>query len=213
MKRFLAVLLTVTFLMTLCACKNKDKDATSNTTTTARFEAPGNVEDLAIQFIRAYHLNDLTTQHNLLLHDARREWEERQLKDHKTEEAFCTVVQQQADERGLDVTIRSFDDYLRESHNHFLKQEMPQAYGAYTVSATISSSVKMNEKELADCINRLSSGFFAPYIEESQFEKITEGYTVVVDFRIDGELKDYHQPHTIKAVKCDGQWRVGTYTS
>lgn len=212
MKRFLAILLAATLLLTLCACKSKDKDA-GNTTTTARSEAPDNVEDLAIQFIRAYQLNDLLTQHSLLLHDARQEWEERQLKDHQTEEAFCTVVQQQADAKGLDVNIQSFDDYLRESHNHFLKQEMPQAYGDHTVSVTIISSVKMNDKELADCINRLSSGFFSPYIEESLLGKITEGYTVAVDYRVDGELKDYHQTHTVYAVKCDGTWKVGSYTS
>ena len=214
MKRFLTILLAATLLLTLCACKNKDKekDAANNTTTTARFEAPDNVEDLATQFIRAYYLKDLTTQHNLLLHDARREWEERQLKDHQTEEAFCAVVQQQADEQGLDVNIQSFDDYLREFHKRCLDQ-MPVEYGEYTLSITVTSSVKLNSEELTDLVGDLSGGFFSPYIEDEQLEKITEGYIVTVDYRVDGELKDFYQPHTIKAVKCDGQWRVGTYTS
>ena len=214
MKRFLAILLAATLLLTLCACKNKDKekDAPTITTTTARFEAPDNVEDLATQFIRAYYLKDLTTQHNLLLHDARQEWEERQLKDHQTEEAFCAVVQQQADEQGLDVNIRSFDDYLREFHKRCLEQ-MPTVYGEHTLSITVTSSVKLNSEELADLVDDLSGGFFRPYIEDEQLEKITEGYVVTVDYSVDGELKDFHQAHTVKAVKCDGQWRVGTYTS
>ena len=215
MKRFLTILLAATLLLTLCACESKEKDKENDpsiTTTTARFEAPDNVEDLATQFIRAYYLKDLTTQHNLLLHDARQEWEERQLKDHQTEEAFCSVVQQQANEQGLDVNIRSFDDYLREFHKRCLEQ-MPTVYGEYTLSITVTGSVKMNDEELADFVGELSGGFFSPYIEEAQLANITEGYVVTVDYSVDGELKDYHQAHTVKAVKCDGQWRVGTYTS
>ena len=212
MKRFLAILLAATLLLTLCACQ-KDEDGDGNqTTTTARFDAPQKAEDLAVQFVLAYNLKNLLTQHDLLLHDARQEWEERQLKDHQTEEAFCAVVQQQADEKGLDVDIQSFDDYLREFHNLYLK-ELPTVYGEYTLSATVSGSTKMSKEELDAFIDDLSGGFYSDYIDDAQLKKITAGYTVVVDYSVNGELKDYHLAHTIKVVKCDGKWKVGSYTS
>lgn len=213
MKRFFTLLLAAVMLWGLCACGDDAKDGASTASTApSRFESPGSAEDYAAAFIRAYHLQDRATEYAMMFHDARQEWVDIQLKSHETEEAFCAVVQQQADEQGLDVDIQSFDDYLREYYN-LRMSEMEDTYGTHTVTSTVTQSLAMSAERLAEFKGQLSTGFFSDYIDDAEIEKITEGHTISVDFRIDGDKKDYHATHTVYVVLYDGQWRVGSYTT
>lgn len=205
MKKWLAAVSAAVLLLTLSACGKKEEGPDL-------INAPETVDELATTFIRAYYLKDMLTSHPLYLHDARQRWEDQILKDHKTEEAFCDVVQKQADEKGMSVEIHSFDDYLREFHQRMLVQ-LEEKHGKYTVSADVTACTQMNEEQLASFCASLSGGTFAEYTTEEQIAKITEGYTLTVDFRIDGEIKDYEQPYTVHAVLCDGQWKVASHSA
>lgn len=204
MKRVLSLLLAGVLLCTLCACR-KEPDPKPNK------EAPATAEDLATTFISAYYLKDMLTHFPLCIYDARQEWEDRMLKDHKTEEAFCAVVQQQADDKGLSVDIRSFDDYLAAFHQRMLDQ-MQEAYGEHTVSATVASSVKLDETALAAYLDKVRGGTYSNYVDEAKLKAVTEGYLLVVDLRVDGEISDHYESYKVYAVLCDGQWMVAGHT-
>ena len=204
MKKLLAVLLTAVLLLTLCSCGKKAAPPPVN--------APASVQELATAYLRAYCLEDVATVHALSLHDARQLWEDSILREHKTEEAFCTLVQKQAEEQGLSVKVESFDDYLRERYRvQLLYTE--ENYGAYTVSAEIESSVPMSAEELATFRSGLKGGFYADYLTEEQVDNITEAHTVTMVFAIHGEKKDYSEHYTLYVALCNGQWKVADHSA
>lgn len=209
MKKLLALLLAAMMLLSLAACGNNAKK--ENKTEKAPSETPKKVEDLAVKFMRAYYLEDALTYYPLYFHDARQEWEDRILKDHKTEKAFCEVVQQQAENKGMSVNIQSFDDYLAEYHK-LVPQWLEEKHGKYTLSVKVASSVKMTDEALKTTCDNLTGGFLYKYVDDQKVKKITEGYQLAVVVRIDGKIQDFEQSYDVSMVLCDGQWLVATHT-
>ena len=199
MKKLLALLLAMALAITMCACGKKE-------------ETPTSAEEMATTFIRAYCTKDKLTYFPLYLHNERQRWEEQLLKDHGSEEAFCAVVQQQADEKGLSVEVHSFDDYLREFHNTYLNDAQAK-YGDHTVSTELTKSALMSAEELASFLESWKGGTFAAYVAESELDKITEAYAMTVTFRVDGTITDYQETYQITVVLHDGQWKVATHSA
>lgn len=205
MKKCLAALLAAVLLLTLTACGKKEE-------TPAMDPTPEAAQELALTFIRAYGLRDMLTYMPCYLYDARQRWEDQELEGHGTEEAFCAVVQQQADEKGLSVEINSFEDYLRERYNNNLVN-MQEKYGDYTVSVEATASTAMNEETLTTLCANLQGGIYSDYIAEGLVDKITSGYTLEVTFRVDGTKTSLNESYNVSVVYCDGQWKVASHST
>lgn len=169
-------------------------------------------EQLAEDFVKAYCLKDMPTQFSLSLQDERRQWEDGVLADHKTEEAFCEVVQKQADEKGLDVTIRSFDDYLAAYHQRMLSQ-MEEFYGPFTVDAKVIEKAKMTDEELDAYRDKLLGGFNGDYYDEQQLDAVTEAYSIRVGYTVDGEKEDFYEEYIVSVVKLNDRWLIGDHSN
>lgn len=203
-KRLVALVLATTILLTLGACKKKQPDAISIPV------EPGTAEEAAVNFVKAFYAKDYLTLFSLYIHDERQQWIDTRLKG-QTEEEFLAEAQRQADEKGMDVTIQTLDDYFTEFHKRF-DVEAKEQYGAYTITADVTATTKLDEAALSKLIGEVNGGFSGTYVNEELLGKITEGHHVTVDYRITGEKKEYHQPYEVYVVLCDGKWLVANHT-
>ena len=173
---------------------------------------PNAYEKVATQFVEAYRNRDKITQFDLLIYDARTQWEDKLIAEHGSEEAFCKLVQEQADRQGIEFTINSFDDYLRDYHKQDLiyKQE---SYGEYTLTTAVAGSEKLSSSEAFDPITNTAGAVGAPYFADGLANTIHEVYRVTVDMTIDGTIKDLSEQYQVYMVNHDGQWKVLSYTT
>ena len=218
MKRLLAVCVIAVTLLSLCACgKGKDdgKGTTTTTITTTTqsrpMEAPTNVEEVATTFVRAYYLRDYATRFSMMFYDARKQWEDNAIKQEGSEEAFCATVQQQANDKGIDVDIHSFDDYYAHYHQ-FILNDISNMYGEYQVVTTVSESKRMAGDELNQFRDKQLGALDPKYVDAEAFHAVTEAYTVTVNIVIDGTKKDYNEFYNVYLVLHNGQWLVVEHT-
>lgn len=199
LSRVLSLILILLTAVGLCACgKEPARD-------------PYDYEETAERFIEAYYLRDYATRFSLTFYDARRQWEDNAIKDTGSEEAFFATVQQQADEKGIDVTVDSFDSYYAAYHQ-FVLQDCQKMYGNYTVTTRATDSKKL-EGETLDEFRRAQLGAIdANYVDADAFNAVTEAYTVTVNIRIDGDKNTYDENYLVHLVQHDGRWLVVSHS-
>lgn len=173
---------------------------------------PADCEQTAQRFIEAYLTQDRLSQFDLFFYDARAQWEDNILKDHKTEEAFCDVVQQQADEQGIRVTINSFDDYLREFHQQW-KVDAQEVYGDYTVTATATNVESYSEEKSTQYVASAVGAQGEEYFADVSPDTVKQIYAVKVNGVIEGPLKTHNENYTVFLIDYEGQWRVIGHTT
>lgn len=169
-------------------------------------------EDTAEQFIKAYVTADSITRFDLTFYDARTKWETNVLEEYETEEAFCAEVQQQADEKGIDVDINSFDDYLNSYHQQDLINK-EEAYGEYTLTVQATATEKMAADETPGYLGTVMGTVGDTYFEEGSVNTIEEVYTVTVNVSIDGTIKDLNEHYLVYLVQYKGEWLVLSHST
>ena len=205
MKKLMALLLGVWMLLTLCSC---GKDAPTNTPSTV----PDDVAQTAEAFIKAYYMRDYLTQFSLCFHDARRQWEDKAIQDLGSEQNFLALAQKQANEKGIDVKVDSFETYYT-SYREFMIADVAQTYGEYTLTVTSTGCTKMDDGKLKEFCNGLLSGAAKDYLHAGDLRAITDAYTVSVNIVIDGEKKSYNETYFVYLVNHQGNWLVADHTS
>ena len=173
---------------------------------------PSDCEQTAQRFIEAYLTKDRLTQFDLFFYDARTQWEDNILKDHKTEEAFCDVVQQQADEQGIQVTINNFGDYLQEFHRQW-KVDAQEVYGDYTVKVTATAVEAYSEEKSTQYVASAVGAQGSEYFADVSPDTVKQIYAVKVNGVIEGSLKTHNENYTVFLINYEGQWRVIGHTT
>ena len=199
--RLLALLMALAMLLTLGGC---DKPTEEN--------APEQVTQTAEAFIKAYYLRDYVTQFSLCFHDARKQWEDKAINDLGSAQNFFALAQKQADEKGIKVTVDSFDTYYAAYHQ-FLLADVETTYGEHTLTVTATGCTKMEADQLAQFRNELLAGPAKEYMSTNALKAITEAYTVAVNIAIDGEKKDYNETYFVYMVNHKGKWLVADHSS
>lgn len=204
-KKLLALLLAVALLLALSGCgkKTEENPPAINPTDATR---------LAETFIKAYYLRDYATRFSLCFYDARGQWEAAAIKNAGSAEKFFQLAQQQADDKGIDVKVDSFDSYYAAYHQ-FILEDVQQIYGTYTFTATATDSVKMDEERLTQFRSALLASSVKDHIDTDAFNAVTEAYTVTVHVHIDGEKKDYDENYLVHIVNHNGQWLVADHSA
>ncbi len=198
-KKWICLLLAVAMVCGLCACGQEDTPTT-------------NYEQVAEEYIEAYYLRDLAKRFSLLFYDARRQWEDTAIADNGSAEAFFAEAQKQAEAKGVEVTVDSFDSYYAAYHQFILK-DCQSIYGEdfeMTVSAT--ESTKLEGEQLTQFIDRQLGALDAKYVDADTYRAITEAYTVVVHIHIEGSLKNYDENYQVQVGYHDGKWQVLSHT-
>ena len=205
MKKVLALLLAVGMLLTLCSC---GKEANTNTSSIV----PDDVAQTAEAFIKAYYMRDYLTQFSLCFHDARRQWEDKAITDLGSEQNFLALAQKQANEKGIDVRVDSFETYYT-SYREFMIADVAETYGEYTLTVTCSGGTKMDDAQLTQFCDGLLSGAAKDYVNAGDLKAVTDAYTVSVNIVIDGEKRDYNETYFVYLVNHQGNWLVADHTS
>lgn len=203
MKKLLAILITAVLLLTLGACDKKEEAPTLD---------PSTVTEVAETFWEAYYLRDYATRFSLYCYDARGQWEAQAIEDNGSAEGFFAQAQKQADEKGIDVTVDSFDSYYAAYHQFFL-DDVREQYGENTVTVTATDSVKMSEDLLPEFCANIINAVDEQFVDVEAVNAISEAYTVTVHIVIDGEIKDYSEHFLVQVVNYNGQWLVGSHSA
>ena len=213
MKRLLAMLLAVTMLLTLCACKNKSKSEGENaSTSTTRTPIPiGDKEIYAENFITAYMMRDMLTRLPMYCYDARAKWEAERIAENGDIETFLKVAQENANEKNSGYTFNSVDEYFA-GYRDFIVEEYLRIYGTYTTSATAISCEKQDAETVAKTIDGVFQAVDKAYLDVDAINAITEAYTITVEWKVDGELKDYTEHKQVQVVLYKGEWRVASHS-
>ena len=206
MKKLLALLMAAVMLVTLCSGGNETEDDALTPID------PTEATRLVEAFIEAYYLRDYATQFSLCFYDARGQWEDKVIADNGTAEAFFAIAQRQADEKGIEVVVDSFDSYYAAYHR-FILEDCRSIYGEYTLTVTTTANVKMAADLLPEFRSNLLSGPAKDYMDAAALEAIDEVYTVTVNLVIDGEKKDHSEHYLVYAVNHQGQWLVADYSA
>ena len=194
--------MTAVLLCGLCACGGDSDDDSAAA-------AP---EEVAEEFIEAYWLRDYLTQFEMLSYDGRAQWEAEVIEDLGSKEAFFTVAQQQADEKGIEVTVDSFDAYFA-AYRQYILESSYELYGDYTLTTTATQTVKMTEDLLPQFRENLLSGPSADYMDAEMLVADTEVYTISVNIIIDGTKQDYNEVYLVYVIRHAGQWLVADYSA
>lgn len=209
MKRLLALLWAVLLLCALCACGKDANDANATTTTTALRTPPA--EDIGVvaeTFLTAYMMRNYAVRYDMYCYDARAQWEDSVKEENGgSADAFFAEAQKQAEAKGLDYTVDSFDSYLSAYHQ-FILADYTNTYGTFTVSVEAVDSVKQDAETMAKTIDGLLSAVNEKYLDMDKINAITEAYTIEVEFRVDGDKKDYFERKLVQIVNYDGEWKV-----
>lgn len=203
MKRITALLLAVAMLLTLGACGKKDEEKPAAN--------PTEVSTLAENFIKAYYLRDYVTQFSMYLYDARKQWEDKAIEDVGSAKKFFELAQKQADDKGIDVTVTSFDSYY-EAYRQFILEDCRNLYGEYKLTTTATGVTKLTEEELPHFRNELLIGPSKEYMDEKTLNAIDEVYIVIVNISVDGEKRDYNENYRVYVVNHNGKWLVADHS-
>ena len=169
--------------------------------------APNTPEGVSEAFIKAYYTRDYVTRFSMTYHNTRQQWEDNAVKNTGSQEQFFAISQQQADERGIEADIHSFDDYYA-CYYAFIQEDMQAMYGDYTLTTQATESKKLSEDELAKKKADLLAAVDAKYVDAAGLDSVTEGYTITVKIRIEGTLKTYSESYLVHVILYDGQWVV-----
>ena len=168
-------------------------------------------EGTAQRFLEAYYTRDYVTRFSMTYHNSRQAWEDQTVKVQGSAEAFFALVQQQADERGIEAEIHSFDDYYA-CYYRFIQEDIQRMYGNHTLTVQVTESKKMEPDNLAkrkaDALNAID----AKYIDAAGLDTVTEGYTVNLTIRIDGDKKTFSEHYYVHVINHNGQWKVIDHT-
>ncbi len=211
MKRLLAVCVIAVMLLSLCACGKDGGEDTTTTTTTTIPRPIGEKETYAETFITAYMMRDLATRLPMYCYDARAKWEGERIAENGDIETFLSVVQQGADEKGLGFTVDSVDDYFADYYQ-FTLTEYQRNYGTYTVSATAVKTEKQDAETVAKTIAGVLQAVDEKYLDIEAIEAITEAYTITVEWKVDGDLKDLTESMLVQVVLYNGEWRIASHS-
>ena len=212
MKKLLAVLIAAVLLLTLGACGKADNKDTTPTEEERVLEAPGSADEFAHTFVRAYYTRDYATRFAMTFYNSRQQWEDDAIKGHGSAEEFFTYAQSQADERGIEADVDSFDSYYHFYHKFYLN-EILNNFGPYTMSFETTESVRMSEEELNTFRDKILGAINEKYIDAEAFHTVTEAYVVTVTIHVDGEKKDYTEKYIVDVINYNGQWMVASHTT
>lgn len=205
-KKWICFILAAVLACSLCACGDKGDDQQK-----VPYD-PTNHEQVAMAFTEALYLRDYATQFSLTYYNARLQREDMYIKDHGSVEAFCEYVQKQAQEKGLDVTINSFDDYYAAYHQVY-KNSSYDIYGEYTMTTTIAKSEKLEGDALKKYYDDQIGHMDARYLDGDTLRGLTNAYRVTVRLHVDGEKKDYNENCLIHLVFHEGRWQIVSHSS
>ena len=203
-KKLTALLAAVILLLTLGGCGKKAENPPAIDPTEAT--------RLAEAFVKAYYLRDYAARFPLCFYDAPARWEDAAIRDAGSAEEFFRLAQRQADEKGIEVTVDSFDSYYA-AYRQFILDDVQEIYGDYTLTATATDSVKMSEDLLPQFRTNLLTGPAKEYIDADALNAVTEVYTVTVHIHIDGEKKEYDENYVVYVVNHNGQWLVADHSN
>ena len=203
-KKLTALLAAVVLLLTLGGCGKKAENPPAIDPTEAT--------RLAETFVKAYYLRDYAARFPLCFYDARARWEDAAIRDAGSAEEFFQLAQRQADEKGIEVTVDSFDSYYS-AYRQFILEDVQEIYGDYTLTTTATDSVKMGEDQLSQFRHNLLTGPAKEYIDADALNAVTEVYTVTVHIHIEGEKKNYDENYVVYVVNHNGQWLVADHSN
>jgi len=197
--RLFSLMLALLTAVGLCACGEQP------------VTDPYGYEGVAERFIEAYYMRDYATRFSLTFYNARGQWEDNAVANTGSEEEFFATAQQQAEDKGIDVTIDSFDSYYA-AYYRFILQDCQELYGDYTVTTTATASEKLEGEALDEYREAQLGAIDANYIDADAFYAVTEAYTVTVNIHVDGEKKDYNENYLVNVVLHDGHWLVVSHS-
>lgn len=210
-KKILAGVMAVLLLVGLTAC-GKDNSKGQTPTTTNTPIPIGDKEIYAEQFITAYMMRDHATRYAMYCYDARGRWEDTVTNQNGgSPEAFFAEAQKQANEKGLNYTIDTFDSYLSAYHQ-FILTDYINIYGTYAISATATKCEKQDAETVAKTIDGVLQAVDEAYLDVDAVKAITEAYTITVEWKVDGELKDLTEHMLVQVVLYKGEWRVASHS-
>lgn len=169
-------------------------------------------EEVAERFLEAYYLRDRDTQFSMTFYNARQKWIDQVVADNGSEEAFFAEAQKQADERGIEANVTSFDSYFDAYHRFYLA-DAKNIYGEYSVTVKATDSKKLDAETLNEYRDRQLSAIDAKYIDADAFNAVTEAYLVTVNIQIHGEKKDYSENYLVYLVWHNQQWLVVSHSA
>lgn len=169
--------------------------------------APNTPEGVSEQFIEAYYTRNYAVWFSMTYHNSRQHWEDQAIKQEGSADKFFAKAQEQADNRGIEASIHSFDDYYA-CYYRFCQSDIQAKYGDYTITTSAIESQKMEPdvlaKRKADAIN----AYDAKYINAEGLDTVTEGYTITVNIKIEGTIKTYNENYLVHVIYYDGHWVV-----
>lgn len=194
-KKWICLLLAMTMLCGLCACGQGDTPS-------------GDYEQVAEEYIEAYYLRNLGKRFSMLFLDTRRQWEDKIIADNGSAEAFFATAQQQAAEKGFEVTIDSFDSFY-DAYHQFILKDCEGIYGeGFEVTVSTTESTKLEGEELSQFVEQQLAAVDAEYVDADAYRAITEAYTVVVHLHVEGPLKTHDESYQVQVGYHDGKWLV-----
>lgn len=168
-------------------------------------------EQVAEQFIKAYYTRDRLTSFPLYFYNARRQWEDGVIKDNGSAEAFFAEAQKQADAKGIEASVTSFDSYYA-AYYRFILTDLQDMYGNHTITAKATQTHKLEGDELTQYRDRQLGAINADYIDADALHAVTEAYQITVNLSIDGEKQDFSENFLVNLVLHDGQWLVVSHS-
>ena len=201
-RRVFAVILALVMACGLCACGQDDTPDVPST----------NYEQVAEEYVKAYFLRDFATRFSLTFYEARRHWEDGAIEDNGSAEAFFAEAQKQAAEKGIEVTVDSFDSYYAAYHQFILK-DCQDIYGEYTITVKATESRKLEGDLLSELVETQLGAIDENYIDEDALRAVTDAYMVSVQLEIDGEKKEHSAGYSVYVVYHNKSWLVLTHST
>lgn len=199
-KKWISLLLALVMVCGLCACGQDDTP-------------PTNYEQVAEEYIEAYYLRDYAKRFSLTFYEARRHWEDNTIAENGSAEAFFAEAQKQAEAKGIDVTVDSFDSYYAAYHQFILK-DCADIYGeGYEMTVKATESTKLAGDPLTELVETQLGAIDKDYIDEVALRAVTDAYMVSVQLEIDGEKKAHSASYTVYLVCHNKSWWVLTHST
>lgn len=200
-KKWICLILAAVLACSLCACSNSKDDNPQMSHT------PSDYETVAETFLEAYYTRDRATYYSLMFFDARRQWEDSVIASNGSAEAFFAEAQKQADDKGIAASVDSFDSYYAAYHQ-FIKTDLLNIYGTYTLTTTATDSKKLEGDILNEYRDKQLNAIDNDYIDADALLAVTDAYLVTVQLHIDGEKKTLNENYLVYLLYHDGAWRV-----
>ena len=203
-KKWICLILAAVLAFSLCACGDKGDDQPTT-------YDPADHKQVAEKFLEAYFFRDYATRFSLMFYNYRQQWEDNAIKDTGSAEAFFATAQQQADNKGIEADIHSFDDYYA-AYYQFIQADCRAMYGDYTFTIEATESTQMDAATFATFCDGLLGNIDEKYIDGAALRAVTEAHSVKVHLQIDGTLKDHSETYLIHLVRHDGRWLVASHS-